>query len=108
MSARWPALLLSTRYWKPMASPINNTRPADAAGAVIRITGPALWLAAILAVVVVALTALDRFLAATELAEVQSSARNAYLAGSRLLQAGKANEAVETLRTAHGLVRENI
>jgi tetratricopeptide (TPR) repeat protein len=91
-----------------MASPINNPGPADAAGAGLRITGPALWLAAILAVVVVALTALDRFLAATESAEVQSSARNAYLAGSRLLQAGKANEAVESLRTAHALVRENI
>jgi tetratricopeptide (TPR) repeat protein len=73
-----------------------------------RITGPALRLAAILAVLVVALTALDRFLAGTESAEVQSSARNAYLAGSRLLQAGNANEAVETLRTAHALVRENI
>jgi tetratricopeptide (TPR) repeat protein len=91
-----------------MASPINNPGPADAAGAMKRITGPALRLAAILAVVVVALTALDRFLAATESAEVQSSARNAYQAGSRLLQAGQANEAVETLRTAHALVRENI
>lgn len=91
-----------------MASPIDNLTPADAAGAMKRITGPALRLAAILAVLVVALTALDRFLAATESAEVQSSARNAYLAGFRLLQAGKANDAVETLRTAHALERENI
>jgi Flp pilus assembly protein TadD len=91
-----------------MASPIDNLTPADAAGAMKRMTGPALRLAAILAVLVAALTALDRFLAATESAEVQSSARNAYLAGSRLLRAGKADEAVETLRTAHALVRENI
>jgi Tfp pilus assembly protein PilF len=91
-----------------MASPIENPSPADAAGATKRISGPAVRLAAILAVLVVALTALDRFLAGTESAEVQSSARSAYRVGSRLLRAGKANEAVETLRTAHALVRENI
>lgn len=91
-----------------MASPIDNPPPVESAGAVRWITGPVLRLAAILIVLVMALTALDRFLARTESSEVQSGARNSYLAGTRLLQAGKANEAVDALRTAHALVRDNI
>jgi tetratricopeptide (TPR) repeat protein len=91
-----------------MASPINNTPTAESAGAARRITGSAIRVAAILVVVVVGLAALDRFLAATESAEVQSSARNSYRTGLSLLQAGKANEAVDALRTAHASERENL
>ena len=61
-----------------MASPINNPPPAETGGAVKKITGPVFRLAVILVAVVAALAALDRFLAQTESAEVQGSARNSY------------------------------
>ena len=91
-----------------MASPINNPGAADIGGAAKRITGPAIRLTAILAFIVVTLAGVDRFLAKTESAEVQSGARNSYLAGMRLLHAGKSSEAVDALRTAHALVREKL
>ena len=91
-----------------MASPNNNPSPADAAGSVKIMTGSVLRLVAILAVVIATLTALDRFLAKTESAELQSSARNSYRIGSRLLQEGRASKAADALRTAHALARENL
>jgi tetratricopeptide (TPR) repeat protein len=68
-----------------------------------KMTGVAITLVAI----VVALSALDRFLAKVESAELHSTAQNAYLAGSRLLAAGKAAAAVDLLRQAHSTEREN-
>jgi Flp pilus assembly protein TadD len=91
-----------------MALPIDNPLPAEGDGAVKRLTGSVLRLIAILVVIGIALAALDRFLAKTESAEVRNSARNSYLAGMRLLDAGKASQAVDSLRTAHALVRENV
>jgi len=61
----------------------------------------------VLALVIAGLTAVDRFLAQTEMAEVQREAREAFAAGSRLLHEGKTAQAVELLRTAHVLARQN-
>ncbi len=60
-----------------------------------------------LALIVVALSALDRFLARMESAEMHGTAQRSYLAGSRLLAAGKAAEAVDLLREAHAVERQN-
>jgi thioredoxin-like negative regulator of GroEL len=68
-----------------------------------KMTGVAVTLAAIIA----ALFALDRFLAKVESAELHSAAQNSYLAGSRLLDAGKAAEAADLLRAAHSTERGN-
>lgn len=67
------------------------------------LTGVALTLVAI----VVALSAIDRFLARVESAELHAAAQDSYLAGSRLLAAGKAGEAVDPLRVAHSTERQN-
>lgn len=66
-------------------------------------TGVAITLVAI----VVALTALDRSLARLESAELHAAAQRSFLAGSRLLTAGKAVEAVDSLRVAHSTERQN-
>jgi tetratricopeptide (TPR) repeat protein len=63
--------------------------------------------AVVLLLVIAGLTIVDRFLAQTEMAEVQREAREAFTTGSRLLQEGKAAQAVEFLRTAHVLARQN-
>ena len=60
-----------------------------------------------LAGVIVALSALDRFLASVESAEMEGTAQRSYVAGSRLLAAGKPAEAVDPLRNAHAVEREN-
>lgn len=60
-----------------------------------------------LTLVIVALSALDRFLARVESAEMHSTAQRSYRAGSRLLAAGKAAEAIDPLREAHAVEREN-
>lgn len=60
-----------------------------------------------LALIMVALSALDRFLARVESAELHATAQRSYLAGSRLLAAGKAGEAVDFLREAHSVERDN-
>lgn len=63
--------------------------------------------AIILAAIITALFALDRFLARVESAELHSAAQNSYVAGSRLLDAGKAGDAVDLLRAAHSTERGN-
>lgn len=68
---------------------------------------PQLGLIAIIALVIAALTALDLSLARTEEAEMQRSAERNYSKGLDLLRQGKTSEAVEALRTAHGLDRDN-
>src|SRR5579862_7485398 len=60
-----------------------------------------------LVLIVAALSALDRALAKVESVELHSTAQRAYLAGSRLLAAGKAGEAIDLLRQAHSVEREN-
>ncbi len=62
---------------------------------------------AAIAFIVIGLSALDRFLASVESAELSSSARRSYLAGSRLLAEGKAAAAVDPLQEAHAVEREN-
>lgn len=68
-----------------------------------RLTGVAIALV----VITLALAALDRALAKVESAELHSTAQRAYLAGNSLLQAGKAGEAIDPLRQAHAVEREN-
>jgi tetratricopeptide (TPR) repeat protein len=60
-----------------------------------------------IALVVVALTALDRFLARVEAVETHSTAQNAYVAGERLLAEGKTSDAIDSLLNAHSQEREN-
>ena len=57
--------------------------------------------------VILALSALDQFLARVESAEMEGTAQRSYLAGSQLLAAGKPAEAVDPLRNAHAVEREN-
>jgi tetratricopeptide (TPR) repeat protein len=58
-------------------------------------------------IAIAGLTALDVFLEKTQRAEVEGSARRFYLEGSRLLKQRKADQAVELLRRAHALDRQN-
>jgi Tfp pilus assembly protein PilF len=60
-----------------------------------------------IALVVVCLAGVDQFLARVESAETINSAQRSYQAGSRLLEAGKAGEAIDFLRDAHALERQN-
>jgi tetratricopeptide (TPR) repeat protein len=69
--------------------------------------GPTIGLVSIIFVLIGALFAIDLFLAKTERAEVKNEAIHFYREGSRLLQAGKTNEATEMLRRAHSLERAN-
>lgn len=57
--------------------------------------------------IVVGLAAVDQFLARVESAEVRNTAQRSYLTGSRLLQDGKPGEAIDSLREAHSLDRQN-
>jgi tetratricopeptide (TPR) repeat protein len=63
--------------------------------------------AAILAVVAVGLAVADRFLAKIEASETSASAKRSYDKGSRLLEQGNTTGAVDFLREAHGLDRQN-
>ncbi len=72
-----------------------------------RTRGPTLGLIAMIVIAIAGLTALDVFLEKTQQAEIESSAQRFYLEGRRLLRQGKAEQAVEQLRRAHALVREN-
>ncbi|HWF08631.1 MAG TPA: tetratricopeptide repeat protein [Bryobacteraceae bacterium] len=62
---------------------------------------------AILTLIVVCLAAADQFLARVESAEVRNTAEHSYATGSRLLENGKAREAIDDLRDAHSLERQN-
>jgi tetratricopeptide (TPR) repeat protein len=68
---------------------------------------PAIELAAILVVVIAGLSALDRFLAASESAEVRGAAERSYRAGAQLLEKGNAAQALEPLRNAHAMERDD-
>jgi thioredoxin-like negative regulator of GroEL len=68
---------------------------------------PILTSVAMIVVVIAALAAIDVFLARTEHAELQNEAHQFYQDGSRLLQQGKATQAVDLLRRAHALARQN-
>jgi thioredoxin-like negative regulator of GroEL len=68
---------------------------------------PILASVALIAVVIAALATIDVFLAKTERAELQNEAQQFYLDGSRLLAEGKAAQAVDLLRRAHVLARQN-
>src|SRR3954452_14209974 len=68
---------------------------------------PTLGLIAIIVIAIAGLTALDVFLEKTQQAELESSAQRFYLDGTRLLKQGKAEQAVELLRRAHALVRQD-
>ncbi len=61
-----------------------------------------------LALAIGGLSALDRFLAVTEASEVRNAARHSYVEGSRLWSRNDAEEALEPLRNAHALDRDNV
>jgi tetratricopeptide (TPR) repeat protein len=63
---------------------------------------------AVTLLVILGLTALDQFLARTERAEVQSAAERSWREGNRLLHAGHPEAALDSLRNAHALARENV
>ena len=62
---------------------------------------------AVIVIVVICLAGVDQFLARVESAEIRSTAQRSYLAGSRLLEKDKAGEAVDFLRDACTLERQN-
>ncbi len=66
-----------------------------------------LGLIVIVAMVIAMLAALDWSLARTEESEVQNSAARAYRNGLVLVKQGKTSEAVDSLRQAHALERQN-
>jgi tetratricopeptide (TPR) repeat protein len=63
---------------------------------------------AVVLLVVAGLTVLDQFLARTEMMEVQNAADRSWRAGKRLLDAGHPSEALDALRNAHALERDNV
>jgi tetratricopeptide (TPR) repeat protein len=62
---------------------------------------------AVIALIIVGLSALDKVLAKSETAEVEGAAERSHTAGKRLLAEGKAAAAIDPLRNAHALVRQN-
>ena len=69
--------------------------------------GPPLALVVALILIIGALWSLDLFLARTDRQSVQSQAGNLYKQGVRSLQQGKAADALDLLRRANSLVRDN-
>ena len=61
----------------------------------------------ILALVIAGLASLDQMLARVESAEARDSAAHAFQRGQELLTQGKASDAVDELRRAHALDRDN-
>lgn len=78
---------------------------SSAQGPVIR--APQIALILLVALVIAGLTALDRWLEQTEEAEMQSSALRDYRNGLNLLEQRKTNQAVDALRQAQALERQN-
>ena len=60
-----------------------------------------------LALIIAALTTADQFLARMQSAELRATAERNYSNGARLLQEGRSAEAIDFLRTAHALERQN-
>jgi tetratricopeptide (TPR) repeat protein len=65
------------------------------------------WLVIALTAIAAGLTGLDRFLARVESAELHGTAQRAYVSGSSLLNVGKAAAAIDPLREAHSIERQN-
>src|ERR1700676_2039616 len=82
-------------------SAAGQTTPADSA------SGPTLALVIIVVIVVAGLWTLDVFLARTDREAVQNRAKSLYTQGVQLLKQGHASEAVELLRRANAMVRDN-
>lgn len=80
---------------------------AGTAAAVVRRRAPRIELILAVAAVICGLAALDVFLERAERAEMAAQAEQAYQQGSRLLEAGRADDAVEALRRAHAIERKN-
>lgn len=68
---------------------------------------PILVSVALISVVIAALSAIDLYLAKTERMELQNEANQSYTDGNRLLQQGRTTQALELLRKAHALARQN-
>jgi len=88
-------------------SPDRSLKPATPVRMEAAPGKPVLGLIVILLLVIVGLTALDKSLAKIEDAEVRGSARRSYDSGKRFLDRGMAAKAVDPLRDAHALEREN-
>ncbi len=69
--------------------------------------GPTLGLVATIVILIGALWSFDTFLARTERKAVQDEASSLYKQGDLLLKQGRAGEAVELLRRANSMVRDN-
>jgi tetratricopeptide (TPR) repeat protein len=89
-------------------SPDRSVKPATSVRIEAAPGKPVLGLIVILVLVIVGLTALDKSLAKIEDAEVRSSASRSYQTGKRFLDQGVAAKAVDPLRDAHALERENV
>jgi Flp pilus assembly protein TadD len=63
---------------------------------------------AVVTAVIVILAALDQILARTEMREVQGAAARSWSAGMRLLHEGRPAEALDALRDAHAMERDNV
>ena len=70
-------------------------------------SGPTFGLVAVIAIVIAGLWSVDLFLARTEHDAVQSEAGALYQQGETLLQQGRAGQAVDALRRANSMVRDN-
>src|SRR5579872_6887322 len=70
-------------------------------------TGPALGLIMVIAIVIAGLWSVDLFLARTERDALQSDAGDLYKQGETLLQQGRARDAIDPLRRANSMVRNN-
>jgi tetratricopeptide (TPR) repeat protein len=79
----------------------GQTTVADSSG------GPTLALVIVLAIVIGGLWSMDLFLARTDREAVQNQANNLHAEGVRTLEQGRAREAVELLRRANSMVRDN-
>ncbi len=62
----------------------------------------------VLALIIVGLTGLDQFLARMENQEVHGAAERSWRRGTALLREGRAGEALDSLRNAHALARDNV
>ncbi|HEV8042921.1 MAG TPA: hypothetical protein VGP62_28845 [Bryobacteraceae bacterium] len=79
----------------------GQAAPADSAA------GPTIALAMVLVIIIGGLWSLDLFLARTDREAVQNQANDLYTQGAQLLKQGDAREAVELLRRANSMVRDN-
>ncbi len=80
---------------------------ANSTASGVRLRTAQLGLILIVALVITALATLDWSLARTEESEMQNSAAHAYHNGLALLKQGKTGDAVDSLRQAHALERQN-